>query len=78
MASKASSRPAPRSLDDLGLDTYGIDDDDPFKSPPPELRKNGDHNGIKRKGTSADLGIDEEVTVTKRARVPNVKLDEKR
>ncbi|KAK1701582.1 replication fork protection component Swi3-domain-containing protein [Colletotrichum godetiae] len=58
------------------LDVYNVDDDfdDPFKSPPPEA-KDGSTN--KRKQAEA-LGLDEEVEVAKRARVPRVKLDEAR
>ena len=45
--------------------------DDPFNSPSPDSRK--------RKATGdGGLGIDEEVSVQKRARVPRVKLDEDR
>lgn len=57
------------------LDNYNVDDiDDPFRSPPPEA-KNSSTN--KRKKAEA-LGLDEEVEVVKRARVPRVKLDEAR
>ncbi|OHE93337.1 chromosome segregation in meiosis protein 3 [Colletotrichum orchidophilum] len=57
------------------LDVYNVDDfDDPFKSPPPEA-KGG--STTKRKQAEA-LGLDEEVEVAKRARVPRVKLDEAR
>ncbi|KAH6956390.1 hypothetical protein HG530_001821 [Fusarium avenaceum] len=57
-----------------GLDNYDVDDfsDDPFASPPPETTSK------KRKEPDSGLGIDEEVDVKKRARVPNVKLDEER
>ncbi|KAF4469499.1 replication fork protection complex subunit Csm3 Swi3 [Fusarium albosuccineum] len=57
-----------------GLDNYDVDDfsDDPFNSPPPESSTK------KRKEPDSGLGIDEEVNVQKRARVPNVKLDEDR
>ncbi|RGP64729.1 replication fork protection complex subunit csm3 swi3 [Fusarium longipes] len=56
------------------LDDYDIADfsDDPFASPPPEASKK------KRKEPDSGLGIDEEVDVKKRARAPNVKLDEER
>lgn len=56
------------------IDNYDVGDlsDDPFASPPPASSK-------KRKSTTDNaLGIDEEVSVQKRARVPNVKLDENR
>ncbi|KAF5617774.1 replication fork protection complex subunit Csm3 Swi3 [Fusarium sp. NRRL 52700] len=57
-----------------GLDNYDVDDfsDDPFASPPPEAANK------KRKEPDSGLGIDQEVDVKKRARVPNVKLDEER
>ncbi|KAF5678505.1 replication fork protection complex subunit csm3 swi3 [Fusarium heterosporum] len=57
-----------------GLDNYDVDDfsDDPFASPPPEPSTK------KRKEPDSGLGIDEEVDVKKRARIPNVKLDEER
>ncbi|KAF7560051.1 hypothetical protein G7046_g4110 [Stylonectria norvegica] len=66
----ASGSTAPRHDD---LDNYDVNadlSDDPFASPPPESTK-------KRKVDSG-LGIDEEVSVQKRVRVPNVKLDEER
>jgi replication fork protection complex subunit Csm3/Swi3 len=57
-----------------GLDNYDVADlsDDPFASPPPET------SNKKRKEPDSGLGIDEEVDVKKRARAPNVKLDEER
>ncbi|RGP58830.1 replication fork protection complex subunit csm3/swi3 [Fusarium sporotrichioides] len=57
-----------------GLDNYDVADlsDDPFASPPPEA------SNKKRKEPDSGLGIDEEVDVKKRARAPNVKLDEER
>ncbi|KAI8722601.1 Chromosome segregation in meiosis protein [Fusarium sp. LHS14.1] len=57
-----------------GLDNYDVGDfsDDPFGSPPPES------SSKKRKEPDSGLGIDEEVDVKKRARAPNVKLDEDR
>ncbi|KAI8681960.1 Chromosome segregation in meiosis protein [Fusarium keratoplasticum] len=57
-----------------GLDNYDVDDfsDDPFASPRPES------SSKKRKEPDSGLGIDEEVDVKKRARAPNVKLDEDR
>lgn len=56
------------------LDNYDVGDlsDNPFATPPPTTSTN------KRKERDGDLGIDEEVSVQKRARVPNVKLDEER
>ncbi|KAF4434353.1 hypothetical protein F53441_13697 [Fusarium austroafricanum] len=57
-----------------GLDNYDVDDfsDDPFASPPPDAANK------KRKEPDSGLGIDKEVDIKKRARVPNVKLDEER
>ncbi|KAF4975717.1 hypothetical protein FZEAL_7534 [Fusarium zealandicum] len=65
--------PAPNSDLANGLENYDVDDfsDDPFASPPPESSK-------KRKEPDSGLGIDQEVDVKKRARAPNVKLDEER
>ncbi|KAJ6442289.1 replication fork protection component Swi3 [Purpureocillium lavendulum] len=57
------------------LDNYAVDDlsDDPFASPSPQSKKR------KEPASSSNaLGIDEEVSVQKRARVPTVKLDEDR
>ena len=73
MASTLASRPATNARHD-DLDNYDVDDfsDDPFGSPPP------DESTKKRKEPDSGLGIDEEVSVQKRARVPNVKLDEER
>lgn len=57
-----------------GLDDYNVDDfsDDPFASPNPSP------NSKKRKEPDSELGLDKEVSVQKRARVPNVKLDDER
>ncbi|PNY26570.1 Chromosome segregation in meiosis protein 3 [Tolypocladium capitatum] len=57
-----------------GLDNYDVDDlsDDPFASPSPSS------SAKKRKQPDSGLGIDEEVSVQRRARVPGVKLDEVR
>lgn len=71
-------------LDDL--DDYGFEDtndpDDPFSSawvnPNTKSKiKNVDSGSKGNPAASAGLGIDEEVEVTKKARVPRVKLDEK-
>lgn len=58
------------------LDNYDVNDfsDDPFASPEPEQSQ----STKKRKEPDSGLGIDEEISVQKRARVPNVKLDEER
>ncbi|POS76303.1 Swi3 domain-containing protein [Diaporthe helianthi] len=78
MPSKTDSinaEPAASNFDDL--DNYLMDgdlDDDPFASPKPE--DNSKSN--KRKEPGDGLGIDEEVSVAKKARVPRVKLDKDR
>ncbi|KAM0472212.1 hypothetical protein ACHAPX_008893 [Trichoderma viride] len=58
------------------LDNYGLDDDldNPFASPTPPPES----SSKKRKEPPSGLGIEEEVSVQKRVRVPNVKLDEER
>ncbi|RCI16944.1 hypothetical protein L249_1754 [Ophiocordyceps polyrhachis-furcata BCC 54312] len=54
------------------LDDYDVNDsDDPFRSPSPSP-------ATKRKAAAGGLGLDEEVSVQKRTRVPNIKLDEGR
>lgn len=78
MPSKTDSRnaePAASNFDDL--DNYFMDgdlDDDPFASPKPEDSSKSN----KRKEPGDGLGIDEEVSVAKKARVPRVKLDQER
>jgi replication fork protection complex subunit Csm3/Swi3 len=52
------------------------DEEDPFASPEPPSKTN-DANTKKRRGTDA-LGIDEEIDLKKKPRVPRVKLDEGR
>ena len=74
MPSAVTSERTPARLDDL--DNYDVDDfdddDNPFATPsPPGTSK-------KRKEPDSGLGIDQEVSIQKRARVPNVKLDEDR
>ncbi|KAJ4865352.1 replication fork protection component swi3 domain-containing protein [Trichoderma breve] len=66
-----------RLLEEHGddLDDYGLDDsDNPFGSPTPPPES----SSKKRKEPDSGLGIEEEVSVQKRVRVPNVKLDEER
>ncbi|KAG6355488.1 hypothetical protein INS49_003450 [Diaporthe citri] len=76
MPSKTDSRnaePAASNFDDL--DNYFMDgdvDDDPFASPKPEDKWN------KRKEPGDGLGIDEEVSVAKKTRVPRIRLDQDR
>lgn len=72
MSGKRSS-PAAASHD---IDNYDVDDD-PFASEP-EDNKQKDAVPSKKRKDVAGLGIDEEVAVAKKARVPNVKLDETR
>lgn len=59
-------------LEDFFLE--GDLDEDPFASP------NGDKNDTsdKRKKPGDGLGIDEEVSIAKKARVPRIKLDQDR
>lgn len=59
-------------LDDFFLD--GDLDDNPFASP--KGHKNDSSN--KRKEPGDGLGIDEEVSIAKKARVPRIKLDQDR
>lgn len=71
-ATKSAGRTADTDNHDE-LDNYNVADlsDDPFATPSPSSKN-------KRKTADAGLGIDEEVDVQKRARVPTVKLDEER
>lgn len=77
MPSKTDSRIAqPADFDDL--DNYFLEgdlDDDPFASPKPDKPGSGAN---KRKAPGDGLGIDEEVSVAKKVRVPRVKLDQER
>ncbi|KAJ0123771.1 Swi3 domain-containing protein [Diaporthe amygdali] len=78
MPSKTDPRnaePAASNFDDL--DNYFLEgdvDDDPFASPKPEDNPKSN----KRKEPGDGLGIDEEVSVAKKARVPRIKLDQDR
>lgn len=75
MPSRLASRPAPNTIDN-----YDVDDDDPFaESGDDATHKNNtaDKQSKKRKDASG-LGIDEAVSVSKKPRVPRVKLDETR
>lgn len=72
MTSKSDTRaPARDDLDNFFLD--GDLDDDPFASP-----KGDKSDSNKRKEPGDGLGLDEEVSVAKKARVPRVKLDQER
>ncbi|GKT51289.1 chromosome segregation in meiosis protein 3 [Colletotrichum spaethianum] len=67
-----SSRTAPQYDD---LDNYNVEDlDDPFQSPPPPEAKDSSSTNKRKKAEA--LGLDEEVEIAKRVRVPRVKLDE--
>lgn len=67
--------PTQKDFDDL--DNYFDDlDDDPFASPKPAEKSKESSN--KRKEPGDGLGIDEEIAVAKKARVPRIKLDEER
>ncbi|KAM0255580.1 hypothetical protein ACHAQJ_005582 [Trichoderma viride] len=73
MPPTSTSERLPAHGDDL--DDYGLDDsDNPFASPTPPPES----SSKKRKEPDSGLGIEEEVSVQKRVRVPNVKLDEER
>lgn len=76
----AASGPSkePRNFTEDYLADWGSDDD-PFRSPSPEPGAGGasKKNEKKRKGEDI-LGIDEQIDLTKKARVPRVKLDETR
>lgn len=77
MASKTASRAAPAPSRPIFEETFDFGDDDSvFGSPSREDNGKTGGAGTKRKGAAAELGIDEEVSVQKRARVPNVKLDD--
>ncbi|KAI8627102.1 Swi3-domain-containing protein [Xylariaceae sp. FL1651] len=80
MSSRTATRPPePPKVPTNSIDNYDIDDD-PFADSGDEgVPKNGsaDTTSKKRKDASG-LGIDEEVSVSKKPRVPRVKLDETR
>ncbi|TPX11332.1 uncharacterized protein E0L32_001150 [Thyridium curvatum] len=71
MAPKPSAQRRARSPQQDRIDNYLFDDVDPFATPEPETQSSKPKDG-------QGLGIEEEVTVAKRARVPRVKLDETR
>jgi replication fork protection complex subunit Csm3/Swi3 len=78
MPAAVGSKANPPKHDDL--DNYDIGDlsDDPFRSPSPDATTSKNKKRKEPPTTQSGLGIDEEVSVQKRARVPNVKLDEER
>ncbi|KAI1420455.1 replication fork protection component Swi3-domain-containing protein [Xylaria sp. FL1777] len=81
MASRLTPRPpAPPTNHINNIDNYDVDDDDPFAESGDDVaRRNGgaDTQSKKRKDASG-LGIDEAVSVSKKPRLPRVKLDETR
>ncbi|KAI3327102.1 Swi3-domain-containing protein [Xylariaceae sp. AK1471] len=80
MASRMAARPsAPPTRPSNDIDNYDVDDDPFAESGDEAARKNGstDTQSKKRKDVNG-LGIDEEVSVTKKPRVPRAKLDEAR
>lgn len=70
---------APGAVVNDDLDNYGADDfgSDPFAESGDDNKKKADSQSKKRKDASG-LGIDEAVAVSKKARVPSVKLDDKK
>jgi replication fork protection complex subunit Csm3/Swi3 len=70
---------APGTVMNDDLDNYGVDDFgvDPFAVSSDENADKADSQTNKRKDV-AGLGIDEAVAVSKKARVPRVKLDDKK
>jgi len=83
MASLATGGPSTgggNEFDDL--DDYGFDDtndpNDPFSSAYVGPKTIKEKEVESKKKDSAGLGIDEEVEVSKKPRVPRVKLDENR
>ncbi|KAI1818661.1 Swi3-domain-containing protein [Poronia punctata] len=80
MASRLVSRPsAPPARPLADINDYDIDDD-PFASSGDEAPKKtgAPETQSKKRKDASGLGIDEEVSVAKKARVPRVKLDEAR
>ncbi|KAI1325690.1 Swi3-domain-containing protein [Xylariaceae sp. FL0255] len=76
MASRAAAnRPEPPKRPAAAIDDYDIDDD-PFAESGDEAARN--KTDSKKRKDASSLGIDEAVSVAKKARVPRVKLDETR
>jgi replication fork protection complex subunit Csm3/Swi3 len=76
MSSKPPKRPQPRHDDIDNYNLGDVSDSDPFATPSPPSKK--PKTSSANPGSPNNLGIDEEVSVAKRVRVPNVKLDEDR
>jgi replication fork protection complex subunit Csm3/Swi3 len=68
MAATIANRPAVSALDDFGIDISF----DPFAD------SGGEDKESKKRKNGTGLGIEEEVAVAKKQRIPNVKLDENR
>lgn len=81
----ATNKAAPRGVsdrDDLD-DLFAEDNDDPFRplSPPrpkAPVKESSGFTNSRNNRSAAGLGIDEEVEIAKKPRVPRVKLDEAR
>ncbi|KAI0465697.1 replication fork protection component Swi3-domain-containing protein [Xylaria cf. heliscus] len=80
MASRLASRPsAPAATPANALDNYDVDDDPFADSGDDAAQKDRDADPQSKKRKDANgLGIDEAVSVSKKPRVPRVKLDETR
>lgn len=81
MTSRLVSRPSqPPTRPANDIDNYDVDDDDPFADSGDEAAKNNGsaETQSKKRKEASGLGIDEAVSVSKKPRVPRVKLDETR
>jgi replication fork protection complex subunit Csm3/Swi3 len=80
MASRIAARPsAPPARPSNDIDDYDVDDDPFAESGDEAAQKNGSTvTKSKKRKEATGLGIDEEVSVTKKPRVPRAKLDEAR
>lgn len=84
MASRIAVKPsAPPTRPSNDIDNYDVDDWDPFADSGDDAaakKKNdgGKETNSKKRKDATGLGIDQEVSVSKKPRVPRVKLDEAR
>ncbi|KAI1122978.1 replication fork protection component Swi3-domain-containing protein [Nemania abortiva] len=83
MTSRLVSRPSkPPTRPTNDIDNYDVDDDDPFADSGDDAAKKNsgstDATQSKKRKDASGLGIDEAVSVSKKPRVPRVKLDETR
>ncbi|GAP87982.1 putative chromosome segregation in meiosis protein 3 [Rosellinia necatrix] len=80
MASRLISKPPQPPAKPINIDNYDIDDDDPFADSGDEAAKQSETAAAqsKKRKDASGLGIDEAVSVSKKPRVPRVKLDETR